>query len=592
MKQAFSEHFEKISKIFSCKSTCKADLLTEDKENQKPSINAQKNYCNQHIKPISYYCKSCKIFLCVLCCQKHSEIKEIAHEYIELQNMEGYTRQECQKILQEATKMHENIKNEEKFQFLPDYQMEFEEGVNNLENIKKQCINIVELFFSNITEDYLNLYKSLPCKFQKNSLEIALNSFIEKLEKTQEKNNANDTGSNKKKLKNIYEIIPEIKQFNEMQLDSELELLKKSFNVLLNFSSLSSKKPILPKISLNPTKNTLEAFLADYVTLIGPTENQYDQLKRLRITLPNYYNPQYENYLARIDSFNEQLILYNISNNTEEKVCLSAANSEEIPNNHALILTPNLEILIVGGRLKNGKATSNVFFCSPMSSSPEESESSELLLQKRASMNENRENHSLCYTNNTIFCLGGENETIGKLNSCEKYDLLQDRWDRIADMNLKRTSFGACSFNENFIYTFFGNEFIEKYDIQKNVWEILKPINYSPCFQCEKIACLQINPNQILMLGGSKEFENEEKMLSGYLKRGILYNVSENNLINLGEISSIPLKNASQIIIKDKNLYCLGEKEDDFGWKFDFEWVFKMKNGRGFEIIDMISYNN
>ena len=512
--------------------------------------------------------------------------------------MENYVQKEIQRLMKEAIFMSENLKNEEKLQSLPDYQKDYEEGIALFERLKKECFDVIEKHFNSLSDDYLNLFKSLPCKFQKDALELAINEFIDKIEKC-EKREIKETKSqnSKQKVKNIYDFIPEIKQFDELKYENELEILKKSFEVLANFPSFSSKKPVLPKISINHS-NSLESFLIDWVSLIGPTENPYDQLKKIRLTLENYYNPQYENYLARIDSFNEQLVLYNISSQNEEKVCLSTES--EIPSNHGLLLTPSLDILIVGGQYKDGRISNDLYYCSPMNTNPDY-EGADLPLIKKSNMNIHRIQHSLCFIENTLFCLGGKNNEKNKLNSCEKYNILEDKWEMIASMNYERVEFGTAIFNNSFIFAFFGNQvdYFEKYDIQRNIWEIIKPINSNPCFRGNNVGCIQINPNQILILGGiqektTNEVDNEKKENES-LKRGLLYNATENNLINLGDIFGIPLINPSQMIISNKKMYCLGESEDKKGMHFnlknEFDWVFRMKNGKCFDVIDLLYLN-
>lgn len=589
INQSFSSHFEKLGKIFSCKQSCKVDDLFEDnKENKKPTSN-QKNYCNDHIKPLSYYCKSCKMFLCVLCCSEHSNFKSSNHEFIELQNMDSFIIHEVERLAKESITIQEKLQTDEKLQSLPDYQKEFEEGLETLSLLKKECIEKIENHFNSLSEDYLNLFKSLPCKFQKDALSIAINDYIHKIQTIEKKEReSNNIENKKKKMKNIYDYIPEIKKFNEIQLENEFEILKKSFNVLVNFQNISQKKAVLPKINVNPIQK-FESNLIDWVSLIGPTDNPYDQFKKIRLSLENYFNPQYENYLARADSFNEQLILYNISTQSEEKVCLAAES--EIPTDHALIVTPNLDILIVGGQKKDKTISKDVFFCSPLSSNPE-SEGEDLALVKKANMEFERIDHAVCLAENVLFCFGGRNNQFDVLNSCEKYLIAEDKWENIAPMNFGRKKLGATTFNNSFIYVFFGceNDNFEKYDIRKNCWEVIQPINSHVCFKANHVGCLQINPNQILIVGGTQEktIENERKEEEG-VKRGILYNVSENNLINLGSVMGVELNNPSQMIISHKNIYCLGRT--DSSNKNENEWIFRMKNGRSFETLGLIHYS-
>lgn len=595
--QNVSTHLEKIGKIFSCKTSCKVDDLFEDinKENKKPS-NAQKHYCNKHIKPLSFYCRTCKLFLCVLCCSEHSSLySKKSHEYIELQNMDNFVEKEIDYLKNEAFSITEQLNNQAKLQMLPDYQREFEEGLGLIEILKKDAIEMVEKHFNSLSEDYLNLFKSLPCKFQKDALELAMVNFIEKIGKIPLNL---QKPAKEHKLKNIYDFIPIVKQFNELDNHNNLDILRKSLDILMNFPNSSSKKAVLPKISINPLFS-MENSLNDWVSLIGPTENPYDQLKKIRLSLDDYFGTQFENYLVRIDSFNEQLILYNISTHNQEKVCL--ATEKEIPNNHEIIVTPSLDILIVGGKFKTGEISNDLFYCSPMSST--DYEGNDLPLIQKSNMNVSRLGHSLCFVDGTLFCFGGRNSEGNRINSCEKYEILEDKWEMIAPMNYDRSEFGVSNFNNSFIFAFFGceHDFFEKYDIQQNKWEVIKPINYDQSLRANNMGCIQVNPNQILLLGGVYEIEKDDEIKGQKMKerkglgRGLLYNVGENNLINLGEVSPVVLMNPSQMIISNKSIYCLGSNEKDKDCKYnldqEFEWVYRMKNGKTFDVIDMFYLN-
>lgn len=598
--QRVSTHLSKLSELFSCKSSCKVDIFSEDKENKNP-CNSQKNYCQAHLKPISYYCTECQQFLCILCCQPHSQsLASQPHEFLELQSLETYKSKEIEKFLKEAREMLEKAQNDQKFLNLPDYQPEFQEIVDSLQQIKQDCLAIIENFFNTLTEDSLNLFKSLPCKFQKDSLELALSSFIQKLEET-EALRENETKTNKSNKtatinKNLYEVIPEIKHFNEKNYRTELELLKKSFSVLQNFPLFSSKKPVLPKICQDSSQN-LNDFLQNWVNLIGPTENPYDQLRKLRVSAENYYNPSYENYLARVDSANEQLFLYNLSTNTEEKVCLSCDFA--IPKDNSLIITPDLQIILTGGVNSQQEVSDDVFFCAPNCENEEvDGVSCELALRKKQKMLEKRVYHCLCYAKGAVFCFGGRDFNGKTLSSCEKYCVETDQWSSISAMRAAKQQASACVFNNSWIYVFSAEDFVEKYEIEKNRWESIKPINFNHCLQAFSLATVQINPNQILVLGGEKHKEIEEKTAKVYSKNAFLFNIAENNLVSLGNLLPEPLVEPSQIVVCEKNVYFLGKREKNsekkergFNWKTEFEWVFRIKNGKEGEIIDFLSFH-
>lgn len=214
-------------------------------------------------------------------------------------------------------------------------------------------------------------------------------------------------------------------------------------------------------------------------------------------------------------------------------------------------------------------------------------------------MQTERVDHAVCLVENALFCIGGRNSTQSRMRHCERYKIAEDKWESIAPMNIERSKHGVCPFNNSMILVFWGStdESFEKYDIQRDFWELIRPINALPCFNTSKPGALQINPNQILIVGGTQEKaspETEKKETEG-LHRGLLYNVNENNLINLGNVFGVPLIEPSQMVVSEKSIYCLGRNEGNarerFSLKNQFEWVFRMRNGRGFEAIACLEYN-
>ena len=78
-------------------------------------------------------------------------------------------------------------------------------------------------------------------------------------------------------------------------------------------------------------------------------------------------------------------------------------------------------------------------------------------------------------------------------DTCEQYDIIQDKWNdkdnKLSKMNYKRSCFSACSIvskagNKEYVYVFGGSSKrnIERYDTVKDEWRVIKlpgkePIN-------------------------------------------------------------------------------------------------------------------
>ena len=81
-----------------------------------------------------------------------------------------------------------------------------------------------------------------------------------------------------------------------------------------------------------------------------------------------------------------------------------------------------------------------------------------------------------------MYAIGGRSIN-GVLESCERYSINMNRWEKIADLNQKRCSMPAIVFEDSYIYIFGGYEgsgrmsSIEQYDVTHDQWSIL-PVKF------------------------------------------------------------------------------------------------------------------
>ena len=99
-----------------------------------------------------------------------------------------------------------------------------------------------------------------------------------------------------------------------------------------------------------------------------------------------------------------------------------------------------------------------------------------------ADMNHRRSDHSIINHENFIYAVGSFTEEKFK-SHCERYNIEENSWEKIAPMTKPRSGVGLCTFNENYIFAFGGRDAangslnrIEVYDIAQNFW---KEITYS-----------------------------------------------------------------------------------------------------------------
>ena len=85
-------------------------------------------------------------------------------------------------------------------------------------------------------------------------------------------------------------------------------------------------------------------------------------------------------------------------------------------------------------------------------------------------LNQSRYTHALAHQGNFVYAIGGRSIN-GVLESCERYSINMNRWERIANLNQKRCTMPAIVFEDSYIYVFGGYEgsgridSIEQYDV-------------------------------------------------------------------------------------------------------------------------------
>lgn len=103
-------------------------------------------------------------------------------------------------------------------------------------------------------------------------------------------------------------------------------------------------------------------------------------------------------------------------------------------------------------------------------------------------------------------------------NSVERYDVKNNKWEKMEFMNIPRAGVGLCVFNSNYLFAFGGRDKytthltdIESYDICKDIW---REIDYARTDQWDAGAYLcqahQISKDKIIIFGKSAPHSDEE----------------------------------------------------------------------------------
>jgi hypothetical protein len=194
------------------------------------------------------------------------------------------------------------------------------------------------------------------------------------------------------------------------------------------------------------------------------------------------------------DSNHQDLILsYNFAKSTWGK--------KDVPANLVLqsysvaIGLSNGTILITGGLNSTFTSVSgNVNLYNP---------ETETCSEKSPLLN-NRYTHALAHHGNYVYAIGGRSIN-GVLESCERYSINLNKWEKIAMLNQRRCTMPAIVFGDMYIYVFGGYEgsgridSIEQYDIANDIWNMMK-IKFPLSVEAETATL--ISKNEVLILGG------------------------------------------------------------------------------------------
>lgn len=169
------------------------------------------------------------------------------------------------------------------------------------------------------------------------------------------------------------------------------------------------------------------------------------------------------------------------------------------------VVTKEGEIFLLGGENESG-ASNQVYSCFI------EKVAQERVLTVRKSMLHHKFDFSLCCFQNKLYVMCGKNSQKSVVNTCECFDIKENRWQKIESCNFKRYAASCCGLEgHNKIYLFGGRtglsdqmiQNVEEYCIQTNKWKMLANIENMELWTPVEVLCsVQTMPGQIMIFGG------------------------------------------------------------------------------------------
>lgn len=206
-------------------------------------------------------------------------------------------------------------------------------------------------------------------------------------------------------------------------------------------------------------------------------------------------------YVHYFEWGSKSIHFFDVDKMVSHKVLLK--NNFNIPKFCRTVVTDEGRVFCIGGRHQDNMC------CDWMMEFIETEDKQELeykspLLFKRSDFT------ALYSERGLIFVIGG-NDAKSFYTACEKYDIQNDTWSRIADLNVARDSAASCIFNNKYIYVFSGRtkfdkkeitDTIEMYDIDYNMWRMVSLNSKSTWVACDLAMCMPIDNKTILIFGG------------------------------------------------------------------------------------------
>lgn len=140
-----------------------------------------------------------------------------------------------------------------------------------------------------------------------------------------------------------------------------------------------------------------------------------------------------------------------------------------------------------------------------------------------ANMNQPRNYHALISHSNFIYAISGS-----RVISCERYDINENKWTLLPNLNSSREKAGCLIVNDQYLYVFLGldrtlNKFIstvEKLDLTLlNKFEVIIPKGIQSLLKRQSMSIIYSNPNNdknLILVGGINSLRNPVKEILSY----------------------------------------------------------------------------
>ncbi len=417
--------------------------------------------CKSHCDPsLVWLCFDCRKFTCTKCYSKQH--KQCGWADL-VENMYDEQMKNNQDNLEAIRGMHSEFQEEADFM---NKKYKYIEANNpfdcNIKLVNKIYDNIVELI-NKKREDTLKKMVSLKENYMKNILQN-----ISKIQTMIEKSTDLDTKLNAELQK----------MTKQNHFDYCLDLVEENVS-----DNLADECKEIENFQQEEFTRIKQSFIDTNTIVFNDSNTLIDHCKNLREYLSekllNFYNnyAKYQSkYAFTVVMNNKEFIVYLIDNNKITKV--TYVNDFVIPCYARWIEISGDKLILTGGE-KDYIQSLNSTYMFRFRKYDGSDEGFSAKVYQKCDMIYRRRAHSLIYFNDFIYAISGVDK-LEMIKKCEKYDIHNDKWIEIPELNFARQNAALAVHNQRYLYAFCG------YDGFRNVdtFERLDYLNESAGKKC------------------------------------------------------------------------------------------------------------
>lgn len=605
--------------------------------NIKGGISHDRRICSVHGLPKEYYCvaRDCMTELCNSCFRFHNEMHRERGTESQLERIENVLQMVREKLDRMKTGYQTEIKRLDKAKNMreQDWMGMIDEVKLNIAKIKKVVMGAIDLYFEEMDDTLKKQYILPAMKTSLNSLDVPASNLKYKIDKLNVISESIIKGENQSEMvkyvftklettsldsirnktdqiiKHDVALIPDASKI-ELTLDQNnlnnlygalqnyvnvnvnlKDLLNdtgrimqyEEFNSVLDIQNTSTNKDVMKTATHRLSQKKLKTI--DFNIGVPDFFDDQPEARILHFFEPRTKNMHFVDLDKHIQSITKNIesyknnILHQSSAPLEFKV-IELENDFTIPRHHKSLITPEGYILLTGGleQLKNSAIT---FFPDTYIL-----DYTNHRLEQLAPMIYPRAGHGLVYTPNGIVAVGGITKSQVVTETCEIYNIEENKWYQIASLNEPTMNSTLCLFNEAYVIKISGKmaehelcQYVELYSFEDNGWTILECDDPNMVLP-SSCGCIQINEREILIFGGSYEQYSDrtdsilimtiDDDLQTYTIRNssitlpVKENFTNDQTICLGgrllALQNVPNPNEGKLFVHYKNIVCIGKE--------------------------------